>query len=86
MVKVIFNTKDHKTLIIVLKRGNEVIGQESLTVSQEFDNMLIKALDKLVSDNKIDRLSIKNVEISGKMEASALSSMVLSAVKGALGA
>ena len=83
-MEIVFDIKDHKTIIILLKVGKAIIGQESLTVSQEFDSMLIKALDKLVSGNKIDRLSLKTVEIAGKLETAATSAMILSAVKDAL--
>lgn len=55
-----------------------------LTISQDLDNMLIIAIDNLLSRNIIDRLSVKSVEIQGKMQDTAISSMIIRTVRNAL--
>jgi hypothetical protein len=46
-------------------------------VGQGFDIVLIRVLDKIICDNKMERLSLKSVRIGGKMASGAISSMVL---------
>ncbi|OGN07985.1 MAG: hypothetical protein A3J46_03980 [Candidatus Yanofskybacteria bacterium RIFCSPHIGHO2_02_FULL_41_11] len=69
---------------ITLKNKGVIIDETDLTISQGLDNMLIKALDNLIARNKIERLSIKNVEIGGELRGEAISSMVIKTVKTAL--
>jgi len=54
---------------------------EYLTKSQDFDILLLKTLDIILSRNKIDRRLVGNVEIAGTGSAQALSTMVLTALK-----
>ena len=65
---------------IWLKRGDKRIGHETLTISQNLDNMLIKSIDNMLVKNKIDRLSLKSLEIQGKMRPEAVSSMVIKTI------
>lgn len=67
-----------------LKGDNKSVYVETLTIGQDFDILLIRTLDKVLRKNKIDRLSVKSVEISGKLSPYALSSMVVKAVASAL--
>ena len=85
MVNVTFDVKNRGVVQIQLKEGRRVIDEESLTVSQDFDSMLIRGLDKLLAKNNIERLLIKNVKIAGKMHPTAISAMVLKTVVSALG-
>ncbi len=84
MVNIVFDIKTEGIVCIQLKRGRLIIAHKSLTISQAFDNMLITALDKLLEDNNIEKLSIKSVEIAGKMNDKTLSAMILKTVKNAL--
>ena len=69
---------------IHLKKGGAVVDEELLTISQEFDTLLIGAIDKLLERNRMDRLSLKSIEIQGKVELGAVSSMVLKTFKNAI--
>ncbi len=64
--------------------GNKILYEETLTIGQGFDIVLIRALDKILNKNKIERLSLKSVEISGKVEPNALSGMIIKSVTKAL--
>ena len=44
-----------------LRKGGKVVADTHLTISQDFDIMLIMALDKLIRSNRIGRLSLKSV-------------------------
>lgn len=78
MVNIIFDIKIKGIVKIQLRVGKYIVAEQSLTISQGFDNMLIKALDKLLADNNIDKLLLENVKIAGKINTTAISSMILS--------
>ena len=61
-------------------RDNKLFYVETLTIGQGFDIMLIRTLDKIFRKNRIDRLSLKSVEIRGEMAPNALSGMILQTV------
>lgn len=84
MKRLIIKVKYQKILRIIVQEKNKVIDDTHLTVGQGLDIMLIRALDKILCKNKIEKLSFKNVEISGKIEPNALSGMMLQTVAKAL--
>lgn len=77
------NFKDPGIVSIELRRGASVIDKEDLTISQGFDTLFIRVLDNILSRNSIDRLSLKSMEIQGKMREGAISSMILLTIKNA---
>lgn len=79
-MRFLFKVKNQEILEIQLKKGKKVIDKEHLTTGQPFDIMLIRALDKILRKNKIGRLSLKSVEISGKTDPKAAFSMILRTV------
>ena len=81
---ILFKVKNHELLEIQLIKGKLTINKTHLTISQDFDIMLITTLDRILSRNKIERLSLKSVEIAGKMPFNAVSGMVIQAVAKAL--
>lgn len=83
-MKLIITIKNKGTLAIRLKEGRQTIDEENLTISQNLDTLLIRAIDKILNRNTIDRLSLKTLEISGKMRSEAVSGMILKTLKNAL--
>lgn len=56
-----------------------------LTINKNLDTLLIVVIDNILSRNNIDRLSLKTLEIKGKVSDGAVSSMVIQTVKAGLG-
>lgn len=83
-MKLIFSIKTQNRVSIQLLQGKRVVGQQSLTISQGFDNMLITTLDKLLAEFKMDRLRLKSAQILGKVEDKALWGMILKTINQAL--
>lgn len=83
-MKLILNIKNENSAELYLKQGRKAIGNESLTISQDFDTLLIKSIDKLLASTRIDRLSLKALEIQGKMRPGAVSFMILKTISSAL--
>ena len=83
-MKLILTIKDKNQLTLQFKEGSKVIDKEDLTISQNLDTLLISTIDKLTIRNSIDRLSLKDLEIQGKMRPGASSTMIIGAVKRAL--
>ena len=79
-MRLLFNVKNQEILEIQLTKGKLNIDKTHLTISQGFDTMLIRTLDKIFRKNRIDRLSLKSVEIRGEMAPNALSGMILQTV------
>ena len=79
-MRLLFNIKNQEILEIQLTKGKLNIDKTHLTISQGFDTMLIRTLDKIFRKNRIDRLSLKSVEIRGEMAPNALSGMILQTV------
>ena len=67
-----------------LLAGKKSIDHGDLTISQDLDTLLIVTIDKLLAKNRIDRLSLKRLEIQGKMRLGAVSSMIIKTVKSGL--
>ncbi len=79
----VLTTKNNK-VSVKLNNRNIVIEHEDLTVSQGFDILLIAVLDKILCRDKMERLSLKNLEIREKMRPGAITSMTLKTVAIAL--
>ena len=84
-MKLILTIKNEKELTIQLKEGNRVVDHEYLTIGQDFDNMLIATIDNMIVRNRIDRLSLKALEIRGYMKLGSVSSMILGTIMSGLG-
>ncbi|OGN03575.1 MAG: hypothetical protein A2655_04765 [Candidatus Yanofskybacteria bacterium RIFCSPHIGHO2_01_FULL_43_42] len=82
--KASFDVIGRNDLSVKIWKGKKPICGGILTIGQDFDIVLIRTLDKILRSNKIERLSLKSVEISGKMASSALSGMILRSVAKAL--
>lgn len=83
-MKIILTIQDRNSLTIELKQGSKVIDLEHLTISQDFDTMLIRAIDKLLARNRIDRLSLKTFEIPREIKPEVVSNMIIKTVKSGL--
>ena len=75
--------QDSKLILELTKKG-KVLSEENLTISRNLDTMLIIALDRILSRNRIGRLSLKNVKIGGKIRSGTVSSMIIHSVSKAL--
>ncbi|MDP3696634.1 MAG: hypothetical protein Q8R55_01220 [Candidatus Taylorbacteria bacterium] len=84
MINLVIKIKTSDTLTLQLKKGYFVIDDESLTISQNLDNMLITAIDRLLAKNRIDRLSLETLEIQGEMSPEAVSSMIIKTIRSGL--
>jgi len=85
MAKLILTIESNNRLTIELKGGKKVIDYEDLTISQNLDTLLIRSIDKLILRNRIDRLSLKALEIRGYMKLGSVSSMILGTIMSGLG-
>ena len=83
-MKLILVIKNENELTLQLKEGVRVIDEESLTISQNLDNMLIRAIDNIAVRNTIERISLKTLKIQGKSRPEATSSMIIKAVRSGL--
>ncbi len=72
-------------LTIQLRLGNKVVDSEGLTIARNLDTLLIVSLDNLLARNRIDRLSLRTLKIQGKLEAEAVSGMIIRTIKSGLG-
>lgn len=68
-------------VVLSLVLGASLVDKEYLTKSQDFDILLLKTLDIILSRNKIDRCAVKEVEITGSGQPQALSTMLLTVLK-----
>ena len=84
MNKFILYLKNQKELTLKLKQGNRVIDHEDLTINSNLDTLLISSIDKILVRNNIDRLSLKSMEIQGKLRLESVSGMVLGTIEKAL--
>ena len=80
MAKIILEKNSKDELLVGLKMGQKLVDQKSLTIGQDFDTLLITTIDKLVTENRIDRLSLKSLDISSKTGPGTVSSMVIKTV------
>ena len=83
-MRLLFNVKNRENVEIKLIKNKRLIDKTNLTVGQDFDTVLIRALDKILHKNIIEKLSLKSVQISGEMTVGALSSMILKTTAEAL--
>ena len=85
-MKLIVSIYNPNKIVLKLKKGNNIIDHESLTKSQDFDTLLITAIDNLMTRNRIDRLSLKSLEIPkiNELEVASSLAMVLATVKAGL--
>jgi hypothetical protein len=69
--------------LLLIKNG-QLIDSSKVPITAHLDSMLIKTLDKLLQKNRIKALSLKTLNLSGKMRQNGLSESVLRAIKAAL--
>lgn len=85
-MKLILTIQNQDNLILEIKQQDKkVIDRESLTISHNLDTLLITSIDKLLIRNRIDRLSLKGLEIREKLQDTAVSGMILKTVNIAMG-
>ncbi len=85
-MKIFINLKQPNIAVVGVKQGSRYTAKESLTIGQEFDTLLIRVIDKLLEENRMDRLSLKTLEIQGNLKPGTVSSMILNTLISALGA
>lgn len=95
-MRLLFKIKNQKLVGMQLVKDGHLLDNTNLTITHDFDILLIKSVDKLFHKYKIDRLSLKNVrgegplrsgvyvEIRGKMRSETVSNMILRTVAKAL--
>lgn len=80
----LFNIENRENIEILFIKNKRTINKICLTVGQDFDIVLLEALDKILHRNKIEKLSLKSVKIRGKMTVGAISDMILKTTTEAL--
>lgn len=83
-MRLLFNTKNQEFVEVKLFKNKHLLGKANLTITHDFDILLIKSIDKLLHKYKMDKLSLKSVETSGEMRSGAMSGMILKTVAKAL--
>ncbi|OGN01174.1 MAG: hypothetical protein A3B91_05290 [Candidatus Yanofskybacteria bacterium RIFCSPHIGHO2_02_FULL_41_29] len=83
-MKLILTVKNQKEATLKLKEGNLVIDEETLTIGQGFDTLLITAIDNILAESKINKLCLRRFEISGKILPGTVLGMLIKTVKSAL--
>lgn len=82
-ISIIFDVGEN-SIDIELRRGAVLLDRQTLTKDRNLDTLLIKVLDNILFRNKIERLSLKSVEIRGNIRDEAVSGMILKTIKKAL--
>lgn len=67
-----------------LLKAGKTIDKTYLTLSQDFDKLLIISLDKLLHRNRIEKLSLNQVSILGGFNKQAAVGRIVEALKKAL--
>ena len=83
-MKLILTIQNKNNLKIQFKEGRKLINHEDLTISHNLDTLLIRAIDKILSRNRISRLSLITLEIPAKLKDGAVSNMILRTAKAGL--
>ena len=83
-MKLILTIQNKNNLKIQFKEGRKLIDHEDLTISHNLDTLLIRAIDKILSRNRISRLSLITLEIRAKLKDGAVSNMILRTAKAGL--
>lgn len=83
-MKFYFSPEDKNKRTLSLRLSYGATNRLSLTAGMDFDRLLIASIDKLSSNNRIDKTSLKSLEISGKIDPTAVSGMIAEAVASAL--
>lgn len=69
---------------LYLKSGRGIIDHEDLTISRNLDTLLIRAIDKILSRNRIGKLYLRTLEIPAKLKDGAVSNMIIRTIKAGL--
>jgi len=80
-MRILLNIKNQATIEMQLLKNKHIIDVVHLTVSRNLDTLLIRAIDKILSRNRISRLSLKSLEIPAKLKDGAVSNMILKTTK-----
>lgn len=83
-MKILCNVNNRETIILQLKKGKHVFDELNLTTCYDLDTLLITAIDKLLTINRIDRLSLNTFKISNKIRPETTSGMLIKTIKTAL--
>lgn len=80
-MKIVCNINNREIITLQLKKGECVFDELTLTISQGFDTLLITAIDKLLTRNRIDKLSLNTFKISDKIRSETISGMLIKTIK-----
>ena len=79
-MRLLFNIENRENIEIMLIKNKRSVSKGHLTAGQDFDIVLIGALDKILHRNRIEKSSLKSVQISGKMTVGGISGMILKTI------
>ncbi len=83
-MRLLLNIKNQSIIEIQLIKNKHIIDVAHLTISRNLDTLLIRAIDKVLSRNRIDRLSLIILEIPTKLKDEAVSNMIIRTTKAGL--
>lgn len=77
-------TKDNKEVHLKLKENEEVLGMLIMPLDFRFDTVLVTSIDKILKENRIDRVSPLDVLLEGFDEEASMSYLIAKTVAEAL--
>ena len=81
MANLVLVVKSNNFAILKLKQRRHVLGWLNLTINRDLDTLLIGSIDKLLVKNRMDKLFLKSLKISGKIDPGSVFGMVMAVVK-----
>src|SRR5258708_25457755 len=82
LIKIILQNK--KNVKVQLRSGSEVIDEVDFPLDFHFDTVLVTSIDKILKENRIDRVSPPDVLLEGFGEEASMSSLIAKTVAEAL--
>ena len=76
--------KEGKEIQLMLEVGGAVVGKVDFPLDIHFDTMLVTSIDKLLKENRIDRVSPLETVLEGFDDESSMSSLIAHTVIEAL--
>lgn len=83
-MQLVLQIKDKSNISIQTRKENKMVVSD-LTINRYFDTMLIRALDRFVTKNRIRKTSLKTFKIQGKINPESISGLIIKTVQKALG-
>lgn len=83
-MRLLLNLKDHQSGEMMIKKNGRIVDRLTFRLERNLEQILMAGIDKILQRHKMNLLTLKNVELRGKIDQASLTYQLALGFKKAL--